>query len=354
MSILDKLSAPDASENRVELGREVANLFFAAEKRGISEEQKDDFGEILSQLLSNLNLDERETMSGRMAVSENAPRKLVLTMAKDEVSVAEPVLRLSPVLTDDDLVEISETSTIDHRIVLSQRKNLSERVTDELIKHEEMPVMRAVASNPTAEISKVGYGQLATHSSNDRALANDLATRANLPSEVAEAIMPTLDAKARKNLKEMLAGYDGSLQKVIAKAKDTSSKNVINRKSKRLQAKAMAKEIEDGKKSLEEVTLLLAQEERAHDLAMVFSEISLLPESKTFHAITDVNGDLLALICRAFDLPFGVYAAVEKMRRSLLHLPPKGTDDRQNKYETVTVQAAQKTMRFVNIVIKSS
>lgn len=275
-------------------------------------------------------------------------------MAKDEVSVATPVLSQSPVLTDDDLVEISATSTMGHRIVLSQRKNLSERVTDELIKHEEMPVMRAVAANPTAEISASGYDQLATHGANDALLAKGLAERANLPSDVARAIMPKLDAKARKNLMEMLAGYDDALQKVVADAKDVNVKNVISRKSRRLQAKALSKEIESGHKTLEEVTLMFAQEMRAPDLGLVFSEISMLPESKTFHAITDVNGELLALICRAFDLPFGVYAAVDKMRLGLLHLPTNTSDDLQTKYETVSVPSAQKTMRFVNIVVKSS
>lgn len=84
MGILKKLSAPDANQNRVQLGREVANLFFAAEKRGIDTQQRDEFGAILCQLLNSMDVDDRESISTRMAVSENAPHAVVLKMAHDE------------------------------------------------------------------------------------------------------------------------------------------------------------------------------------------------------------------------------------------------------------------------------
>lgn len=258
------------------------------------------------------------------------------------------------VLTDDDLVDISATSTMDHRLALSQRENLSERVTDELIRHDEIPVMRAVTSNPTANISPSGYKHLGERGANDEGLAEQLAKRANLPPEVARAILPNLDATAKKKLTDMLVAKDNTLEKVLAMAQNTKSRSVIATRSKRQEAKSWSKEIENGRKTLEEVTLQMAQELRVKDLALIFSDISMLSESKTFHAITDGDGDLLALICRAFDMSFGVYAEVEKMRRTILHLPAKSMDGQQSRYESVTVQSAQKTMRFVNIVASAS
>lgn len=355
MSVLEKLGSVESGEDRRALGREVANLFFAAEKRGISVGQKDEFGEILGNLLSAMDLGAREELSDRMADSVEAPRSLMMQMAQDEVSVATPVLQRSQILTDDDLIEVSANATVQHRLVLSKRENLSSQVTDELISHEEKAVMCAVASNPTAHISDTGFNTLAQHGADDEELAKTLASRANLPTQVAEQILPALDAKAKKNLMELMAGgYSDKLEKVVAQAKGTSARNRITTKSKRLQAKAMSKDIEDGVKKMEEIAVQLAKENRPADLSYVFSQISMLSESKTFHAITDPNGDLLALICRAFDMSFSGYLIIEAMRLGMLKLPATDEGALQKRFEAVTAQDAQKTMRFVNVIIKSS
>lgn len=352
MSVLKKLGTAESGEDRRALGREVANLFFAAERRGLSEPQKDEFGEILSNLLVAMNLDERAELSDRMADTPQAPHTLVVRMAKDEISVAAPVLQRSKVLTDEDLVEVSASTDTDHRLVLSKRENLSSVVTDELISHDELEVMSAVVTNPTAQISDSGFQTLAQKGACDKGLAICLASRAGLPEHVAEKILPALDARAKKNLKEMLAGgYEESLDKVFSKAKNTTAQNRIASKSKRLGAKSLAKDVQDGVKTLDEVAIDLAKQRRSRDLALVFSEISLLPESKTFHAITDPNGELTALMCRAFDLPFSTYLKIEEMRQFVLKLPVSDEGALKERFEAVTAQSAQKTMRFVNVIV---
>lgn len=352
MSILAKLSEVDSNEERRALSRDVANLFFAAEERGLTASQKDEFGEILGNLLNAMDLGAREELSDRMADVAGAPHDLVMKMAKDEVRVAAPVLQRSAALSDKDLVEISANTTKDHRLAVSVRKNLSAVVTDELISHHEIDVMCAVVDNATSQISETGMKTLAQHGAEDQSLAKSLAERANLPPEVADKIMPALDEQAKAKLKAMLAGgHDEKLDSVLTEAKQTAAQKNISKKAKRLEAKALSKDIERGNRTLEEVTAQLAKESRARDLSLVFSEISLLPESKTFHAITDPNGEMLILISRAFDLPFTAYLEVERMRTTLLKLPIADENTLFAKFDAVAVAVAQKTMRFVNITM---
>ncbi|MDB5490479.1 MAG: hypothetical protein JWO78_328, partial [Micavibrio sp.] len=66
--------------------------------------------ELVSDLLINLmrqaEKDLREALSERLSTMEHAPLRIVLHMANDEISIARPVLRHSPVLSDLDLMYI--------------------------------------------------------------------------------------------------------------------------------------------------------------------------------------------------------------------------------------------------------
>lgn len=354
MNILDQISVTEDRGKRVELAREVANLFFAAEERGLQLAQVDAFGEVMSTLLKAMPLEEQVSLSERVSSSENTPHELIMSIARSEVTVATPVIENSPILTEDNLIELSKHTSTAHRVALSRRNDLTIRVTDSLIDFEEDQVMRTIAANSTAQISDQGFSTLVQHGTKDEKLRDSLAVRADLPIEEAERILPLLDEEARIKFTALMAENGKALQTMIVKAKSEVSIQKISASKKRLEAKALAGDVEQGHKSLTDVTIKLSEERRPKCLATVFAEISLLAESKTFHAITDVDNQPLMLMCRALDISFRAFRSANEMRCNMLKMPPEAEDGLEAKYQELSVENAQKTMRFVNIVLNTN
>lgn len=350
MDILASIGTAKDSEGRRELARQVATLFFVAEERGLEAGQSDKFGEVLCKLLAEMTLENQIGLSEKMSVSPNAPRDLARALAMSEIDIAQSMIRNSTVLRDDDLIEISQSTSTDHRLAMSKRENLSAGVTDSLISFEEGVVMRSVASNKTAQISDTGFSTLARNANGDAELLQQLAQRPDLPVDSGRQIMSLLDAEGKEKLSYLMTQNGKSFDELVAKSKQQVSVEKIAESSQRISAKAYAEDVKSGRRSLSEVTSMLAQDRRAKCISVVFSAVSMLSETKVYHAVVNVDGQLLALMARALDLPFATYRQVDEMRRSLVKLPFGSEDKLRISYENLNADEAKKTMRLVNIM----
>ncbi|HKF74081.1 MAG TPA: DUF2336 domain-containing protein [Stellaceae bacterium] len=80
------------------------------------------------------------------------PRDIVLSLARDEAQVARPILRASPLLHDDDLVEIARAGSRVHRLAIAERKELSAKVAQALCESRDPQVIRTLLVNESANL----------------------------------------------------------------------------------------------------------------------------------------------------------------------------------------------------------
>jgi uncharacterized protein (DUF2336 family) len=80
------------------------------------------------------------------------PHDILLSLARDEAQVARPILRSSPLLDDDDLVEIAREGTRAHRLAIAERDALSARVAQTLCASRDPQVIRALLANDSAAL----------------------------------------------------------------------------------------------------------------------------------------------------------------------------------------------------------
>jgi uncharacterized protein (DUF2336 family) len=80
------------------------------------------------------------------------PHDIVLSLARDEAQVARPILRTSPLLDDDDLVEIAREGTRAHRIAIAERDDLSAKVAQALCQSRDPQVIRTLVANESAAL----------------------------------------------------------------------------------------------------------------------------------------------------------------------------------------------------------
>jgi uncharacterized protein (DUF2336 family) len=79
-------------------------------------------------LVRALSPHKRRALAEAVSTLDNVPHALVRLLAQDEISIAEPVIVHSPVLTDDDLCAVAALGSPAHVIALGARRPLSERV----------------------------------------------------------------------------------------------------------------------------------------------------------------------------------------------------------------------------------
>lgn len=106
----------------------------------------------LAVLASDQALRVRAAIAEQVATMKAAPRDLVLHLARDSaVEVSDQIIRLSPVLSDADLLSILVTPPASTTAeAIASRRKLSAVVADAIVRHADAPTIRALLSNPSA------------------------------------------------------------------------------------------------------------------------------------------------------------------------------------------------------------
>ena len=188
---LDELVRGDDPNRRAEAARRIVELFFEG-ARGFRPEHVDFFDGILTGLVPSTEPAIRADIAERLAPVANAPRNLVGQLAReDEIIIAGPLLRRSPVIDEKVLVEIAREKGQQHLLAMAERATLSTGVTDVIVRRGDREVVRRAAGNAGAVFSATSYSTLIKRAGQDERLTLTIGQRDDLSDD---------------NLKELLAG----------------------------------------------------------------------------------------------------------------------------------------------------
>lgn len=169
--------------------------------------------EILVQIYRVVQAGMRRILAERFAARADAPRALVLALANDAIDIARPVIRLSPVLGDEDLVHIVVDATPDHRLAVTERPVLSARLCDVLIYLGDPEIAVRVAGHPNAVISAHALQRLVLASRETAALQSLVLHRPEMRDDLATAmyhwVADDLKAYIARHYGEALARHLG-------------------------------------------------------------------------------------------------------------------------------------------------
>lgn len=117
-------------------------------------------GDVLVELLRSTDVDIREAVSKRLTMLNEAPRTILIILAKDDINVARHVLENSKSLTDSDMIQIARKVSGAHREVLAQRRNLSDAVVDVLVEFMEENVCETILKNKSSALSETAIQRI--------------------------------------------------------------------------------------------------------------------------------------------------------------------------------------------------
>lgn len=196
---LDEIVRHGDRKRRTEAARRIAGLFFEhAEKLRPAHLALLDG--ILTELVPLAELSARIDLSERLALQDNAPRNLVGHLAREnEILVAGPVLRRSPVIDEAVLLEVAHQKSREHLLAMSERSRLSTGLTDVLVRRGDRDVVRRAAGNAGAEFSSAGYSELIRRATGDGVLTLKVGQRDDLSQQaLRELLSGSLDVIRRR------------------------------------------------------------------------------------------------------------------------------------------------------------
>ncbi|MCT4656406.1 MAG: DUF2336 domain-containing protein [Cohaesibacter sp.] len=173
VKVLDGEGATGKSD---ELMRHVSSLLSLTSDH-CTDDQIYTYDVVLQRLSDIVDVKSRAFASEKLCSLPRAPYALIRRFAFDVIRVAGPVLRKSPVLSEQDLIDVSDARGVDHMVAISFRRDLSCAITDLLIGYGHGPVLLQLAANGKAQISKEGMDALKALAANDTDLADRLEKR---------------------------------------------------------------------------------------------------------------------------------------------------------------------------------
>jgi len=181
---LDASLAKRSDEQRFTMLRQICDLFLVhavtcpAELVSI-------FDDVMMKLLGTLPRTALIELSGKLSAVDNAPSNVARRLASDDdIAIAGPFLTKSNALTDRDLAVIVAEKGASHLKAVLSRGPIGEAVTDLLLERKDPELLSRLAANEEARFSEVGIVKLIYAAKNDKALAEIVLGRKDLPAEM--------------------------------------------------------------------------------------------------------------------------------------------------------------------------
>jgi uncharacterized protein (DUF2336 family) len=198
---LDEIVRKGDPKRLGEATRQIAELFLAGAAK-YRPDHVDLFDGVLIDLVPHTELAARVDLAERLSLLANAPRGLVGQLAReDEVAIAGPLLRRSPVIDQKTLIEIASVKGQGHLLAMSERPMLSADLTDVIVHRGDRDVVRRAAGNAGALFSQAGYSALIKRASHDGVLTLAVGQRADLSApQLKDLLAGSIDVVRRRLL----------------------------------------------------------------------------------------------------------------------------------------------------------
>ncbi|HHI89061.1 MAG TPA: DUF2336 domain-containing protein [Hellea balneolensis] len=155
-------------------------------------------GDVLVEMLREADLETRAGVARRLVMLNEAPRTILLILAKDDIRVAKYILEESKSLTDSDMIQIARKTSAAHHLVMARRRKISDAVVDVLVEFLEEEVVETLLRNKGASFSETAIQRILTVSRQHQPYVHLLVKRDELRPSHGLTMFWWADQKNRK------------------------------------------------------------------------------------------------------------------------------------------------------------
>ena len=214
---LDEIVKNGDPKRRADAARRITELFLSG-AANFRSDHVDLFDGVLIGLVPHTELAARADLAERLSLLANAPRGLVGQLAReDEISIAGPLLRRSPVIDEQALVEIARIKGQGHLLAMSDRPTLSPDLTDVIVRRGDRDVVRRAAGNSGAHFSQTGYSTLIKRATQDGVLTLAVGRRDDLSDQqLKDLLSGTIDIIRRRLFEVVKPDRQAAIKQAIS------------------------------------------------------------------------------------------------------------------------------------------
>lgn len=345
--LIELARAPD-SDRRRDLLREVTDLFFER-RNDRSQRESALFDEVLQLVAAEMQDGVLAELAEVFADAPDAPVGLMRDLANHAYPIAGPVLKRSPVIDDQVLLQVVNYQSQEHIKAVAQREVVSEVVSDAIVRFGDDVALDALIRNDGAQITRLSMESVVDRARRSSLLHEGVVLRRDLPLDLLNEMYFLVENSLRDQILARNASVDPkTLDAALSKTRERMNKSVgdMDVEAKRAMQFITAKK-NAGELSARLLVSLYREAKRTHFIYGLAELTHIDPETAA-DLVDRQDIDGMAMICRAanVDRPLFVTLAVLTC----------GGDEAMNRaeefgrlYNSVPIEAAQRAMRFFKV-----
>jgi len=307
-----ELAADETPQGRMLLANAVSDMSARASGAELSL-----ITDILMEIVRRAELDVRRSLAERLARQPNAPRNLIVWLANDEIQVARPVIVLSDVLQDDDLINIIQQRDAEYRRLVAQRASMGLRVINSLILTHDESVLQTLLENQQIVFEESSLKMLIAAAKDKEPLKRPLLTRPEINANIALSIYWWVSQELRQVIQTRYtinrALIDEALQETmneLLSMRGTGLEGVTPEISYVAQQLVEARRVTSG------MLITTLRRGQVNLFVALFAELLRLPTDKVNAMLSHSSGEFLAVCCRAQNILKPDFASIFLLGRA--------------------------------------
>ena len=355
LPLIDELEAALTSgtnSRRIEMLTRITDLFVGGAAR-YSEEQIGVFDDVMVRLVSTIEAKARAKLAHRLAPIANAPSSVIHLLAfDDDIDVAQPVLEQSERLEDPALVANANTKSQRHLFAISQRRSLSEAVTDVLVQRGDREVVQSVVKNAGARFSDAGFRILVNRSAGDDDLATIVGMRSDIPRPHFLVLLEKASSAVRARLAaenpQASAAIDGVVAEVVGGIRDD-----VRNSSPDFAAAQAAVERQNRLRRIGEAEIYqYARDRKFEETAIALSLLCDTPIDVVERALLDPGAEIVLILAKVAGLSATTTKAILLLRAADRGMSAKDLDQALTSFNRLQPDTARRVLSFFRTRVK--
>lgn len=345
--LIDLAQASDSGQRR-ELLREVTDLFFETSGQRNNNEAKL-FDDVLKLVAAEMQAGVLAELAERFADAPDAPVGLMRDLANHSFEVAAPVLKRSKALDEQTLLRVVSYQSQQHIKAVATRADVSEKVSDAIVRLGDDHALDALIRNDSAKISRASMEIAVDRAQNNSQLHEGVVGRRDLPLDLLNEMYFVVESNLRSQIMQRNASVDpAALDAALSKVRSKMRRSASEQSAEAKRAMAFVQSKKHAGELNGRLLVSLYREARETYFLYGLAEITHLDPDTVGELLARKDIDGLAMICRA--------ANIERPLFVTLAVMTCGGDDAMARaeefgkmYNSVPIEAAQRAMRFFKV-----
>ena len=223
---VQRLMKDPSVDNRAEAASKVAGQFEAGT---LSEGERALAQDIFRIMVKDVEERVRAALSDKLKNASNIPKDVALSLAEDvSDAVALPIIQFSEALSDEELISIIRTQSVDRQVAVASRSNVSEAVADTLVEEGDKQAVVVLVSNDSVDLTENTLNKVVDNYGDDAEVQSPLVHRSQLPINIAERLVTQLSDDLKAHLVAHHELGDETATDLILQARERATISLVS------------------------------------------------------------------------------------------------------------------------------